>query len=174
MENPSQSPKIVLTSITMIPRAWTPRMDLSISLPKEGTIYTWGRCRGNRQLKQGKQTRPRSTGSSSLCTTLANLIKAPPRTPKHLPLKKNDSTTAKKEAEAAKSAVDDIRSFPIEQGCCPYSISIWERIDIDIEPPTYIDILFECLNIEPSLRTKSKHVIKWDPCTGVWKLPLIS
>ena len=43
------------------------------------------------------------------------LIKAPPNTPKHLPLKKNDSTTAKKEAEAAKSAVDDMRSFPIKE-----------------------------------------------------------
>ncbi|XTI85921.1 hypothetical protein V2W45_1455374 [Cenococcum geophilum] len=33
----------------------------------------------------------------------------------HLPLKKNDSTTAKKEAEGAKSDVDDMRSFPIEE-----------------------------------------------------------
>lgn len=78
-------------------------------------------------------------GSSPPCTTLADLVKAPPNTPKHLPLKKNDSTTAKKEAEAAKPAVDDMRPFPIQ---CFYRYSILitlvEILNINIQYSTPI------------------------------------
>lgn len=62
----------------------------ALRLPIDGKPKPISEDRSNFHHDDSQSVNPQN-GSSSPCTTLANLIKAPPSTPKHLPLK-NDST----------------------------------------------------------------------------------